>query len=57
MAKARPVLLAWDGVSSMGIDWQIAWRRAVAGESGIGPLTRFPLRPDSPVRTALPASA
>jgi 3-oxoacyl-[acyl-carrier-protein] synthase II len=52
MAKARPVLLAWDGVSSMGIDWQIAWRRAVAGESGIGPLTRFPLRPDSPVRIA-----
>jgi 3-oxoacyl-[acyl-carrier-protein] synthase II len=52
MAKSRPVLLAWDGVSSMGIDWQTSWRRAVAGESGIGPLTRFPLRPDSPVRIA-----
>jgi 3-oxoacyl-[acyl-carrier-protein] synthase II len=52
MAKSRPVLLAWDGVSSMGIDWQAAWRRAVEGGSGIGPLTRFPLRPDSPVRIA-----
>jgi 3-oxoacyl-[acyl-carrier-protein] synthase II len=52
MAKARPVLLAWDGVSSMGIDWATTWRRAVAGESGIGPLTRFPLRVDSPVRIA-----
>lgn len=52
MAKSRPVLLAWDGVSSMGIDWQAAWKRTVAGESGVGPLTRFPLRPDSPVRIA-----
>ena len=52
MAKSRPVLLAWDGVSSMGIDWSTTWRRAVAGESGIGPLTRFPLRPDFPVRIA-----
>jgi 3-oxoacyl-[acyl-carrier-protein] synthase II len=52
MAKSRPVLLAWDGVSSMGIDWNVTWSRAVAGESGIGPLTRFPLRPDFPVRIA-----
>jgi 3-oxoacyl-[acyl-carrier-protein] synthase II len=52
MAKPRPVILAWDGVSSMGIDWQAAWRRAMAGDSGIGPLTRFPLRPDFPVRIA-----
>jgi 3-oxoacyl-[acyl-carrier-protein] synthase II len=52
MAKSRPVLLAWDGVSSMGIDWQAGWRRAVSGESGIGLLTRFPLRRDSPVRIA-----
>lgn len=52
MAKSRPVLLAWDGVSSMGIDWQAAWRRTLAGQSGLGPLTRFPLRPDFPVRIA-----
>lgn len=52
MTKSRPVLLGWDGVSSMGIDWPEQWRRARAGESGIGPLTRFALRPDSPVRIA-----
>ena len=52
MTKSRPVLLGWDGVSSMGIEWSEQWRRARAGESGIGPLTRFPLRPDSPVRIA-----
>lgn len=52
MGKSRPVLLAWDGVTSLGIDWSASWQRAVAGESGIGPLTRFPLRPDFPVRIA-----
>jgi 3-oxoacyl-[acyl-carrier-protein] synthase II len=52
MGKSRPRLLGWDGVSSLGIDWSAAWKRAVAGGSGIGPLTRFPLRPDFPVRIA-----
>ncbi len=52
MACARPVVLAWDGVSPLGVDWRRAWQRAVAGESGIGPLTRFPLRADAPVRIA-----
>jgi len=52
MAKSRPVLLGWDGVTSLGIDWAGTWKKAVAGESGIGPLTRFPLRPDFPVRIA-----
>jgi 3-oxoacyl-[acyl-carrier-protein] synthase II len=52
MGKSRPRLLAWDGVSSLGVDWSAQWRRAVAGDSGIGPLTRFPLRPDFPVRIA-----
>ena len=52
MSTSRPVLLAWDGVSSMGLEWSEQWRRAKAGESGIGPLTRFPLRPESPVRIA-----
>jgi 3-oxoacyl-[acyl-carrier-protein] synthase II len=52
MGKSRPVLLAWDGVTSLGVDWATTWRRALAGESGIGPLTRFPLRPDFPVRIA-----
>ena len=52
MGKSRPVLLGWDGVSSLGVDWSAAWKRATAGESGIGPLTRFPLRPNFPVRIA-----
>jgi len=52
MGKSRPVLLGWDGVTSLGVDWPTSWRRAVAGDSGIGPLTRFPLRPDFPVRIA-----
>jgi 3-oxoacyl-[acyl-carrier-protein] synthase II len=52
MAASRPVILSWDGVSSLGVDWAASWQRAKAGGSGIGPLTRFPLRPDSPVRIA-----
>jgi 3-oxoacyl-[acyl-carrier-protein] synthase II len=52
MGKSRPLLLAWDGVSSLDVDWAASWQRAVAGASGIGPLTRFPLRPDFPVRIA-----
>jgi len=52
MTQSRPVLLAWDGVSSLGLNWDAAWQRAVRGESGIGPLTRFPLRPDYPVSIA-----
>jgi len=34
------------------MDFSETWRRAKAGESGLGPLTRFPLRPDFPVRIA-----
>lgn len=52
MRTSRPVLLAWDGVSCLGLDWSEQWRRAKAGDSGIGALTRFPLRPESPVRIA-----
>jgi len=52
MAQSRPVLVAWDAVSCMGIDWAEQWSRAKQGASGIGPLTRFPLRPDFPVRIA-----
>jgi len=52
MTTSRPVLLAWEAVSSLGMGWAETWRRAKAGESGVGPLTRFPLRPDSPVRIA-----
>jgi 3-oxoacyl-[acyl-carrier-protein] synthase II len=52
MTAAPPVILGYDGVSPLGVEWPDQWRRAVAGESGIGPLTRFPLRPEFPVAIA-----
>jgi len=46
------LILGYDAVSSLGTDLESQWRRAVQGESGIGPLTRFPLTADFPVRVA-----
>jgi 3-oxoacyl-[acyl-carrier-protein] synthase II len=48
----KTLILGYDAVSSLGTDLDIQWRRAVAGESGIGHLTRFPLTKDFPVRVA-----
>jgi 3-oxoacyl-[acyl-carrier-protein] synthase II len=48
----RPVILGYDAVSPLGLDMDIQWERAAAGLSGIGPLTRFPLREGFPVRIA-----
>lgn len=39
-------------VSPLGTDLDTQWSRAVAGESGIGTLTRFPYDEDFPVRIA-----
>ena len=47
-----PVILGYDAVSALGTDLAAQWRRACAGDSGIGPLTRFPLRENFPVRIA-----
>ncbi|MGV8081320.1 MAG: beta-ketoacyl-[acyl-carrier-protein] synthase family protein [Syntrophales bacterium] len=47
-----PVILGYDAVSPLGVEWEEQWRRALQGESGIGPLTRFPLRKGFPVRVA-----
>lgn len=56
MSAARrenaPVILGYDAASPLGADFAGQWRRACAGESGIGPLTRFPLRENFPVRIA-----
>ncbi len=51
------MVIGYDAVSPLGIDLECQWQRAVAGDSGIGPLTRFALRDDFPVRIAgqLPA--
>lgn len=52
MVSKKAVILGYDAVSPLGLDWESQWERAVRGESGIGPLTRFPLSPDFPVRVA-----
>jgi 3-oxoacyl-[acyl-carrier-protein] synthase II len=52
MNKDRPVILGYDFVSPLGTELETQWRRAMAGESGISALTRFPLREGFPVRIA-----
>jgi 3-oxoacyl-[acyl-carrier-protein] synthase II len=48
----RPVILGYDMVSPLGVTFEEQWRRAVAGESGVGPLTRFATDADFPVKVA-----
>ncbi len=48
----KTLILGYDAVSSLGTDLDTQWQRAVRGESGIGPLTRFVLTDDFPVRVA-----
>lgn len=52
MVNNKPVIIGYDAISPLGIDLEDQWQRALRGESGIGPLTRFPLSPDFPVRIA-----
>lgn len=52
MGLRKAVILGYDAVSPLGLDWETQWERAVRGDCGIGPLTRFPLSPDFPVRVA-----
>jgi 3-oxoacyl-[acyl-carrier-protein] synthase II len=47
-----PVIIGYDAVSPLGVDLDTQWQRAVEGQSGIGPLTRFALNDDFPVRIA-----
>ena len=46
------MVVGYDAVSPLGTDLDRQWQRALAGASGIGPLTRFPLSDDFPVRIA-----
>ena len=48
----KAVVIGYDALSPLGNDLETQWRRALAGTSGVGPLTRFPLQPDFPVRVA-----
>lgn len=52
MKRTKAVVVGYDAISPLGSDLDQQWQRAIAGESGIGPLTRFPLRDDFPVRIA-----
>ncbi len=52
MSSNAPVIIAYDAVSPLGIDLDSQWRRALDGQSGVGPLTRFELTDDFPVRIA-----
>jgi len=52
MSSRKAVIVGYDMVSPLGTDMEAQWERALGGESGIGALTRFPLREDFPVRVA-----
>lgn len=52
MTKKKTFIIGYDAVSSLGTELETQWQRAVAGESGVGPLTRFALRDDYPVSVA-----
>jgi 3-oxoacyl-[acyl-carrier-protein] synthase II len=52
MKSSKPVIIGYDAISALGIDQEMQWQRALQGESGIGPLTRFSLAHDFPVRIA-----
>jgi 3-oxoacyl-[acyl-carrier-protein] synthase II len=52
MEGKRAVIVGYDAISPLGSDLGLQWQRALAGQSGIGPLTRFPQRDGFPVRIA-----
>ena len=41
MPNLCPVIVGVDAVSPLGLDLEAQWHRALAGQSGVGPLTRF----------------
>ena len=52
MGPKDAVIVGYDAISPLGSDLQDAWRQALDGKSGVGPLTRFPLPADFPVQIA-----
>lgn len=52
MSQNRPVILGYDAISPLGLDLEEQWRRALGGESGVGPLTRFAVDDPFPVKIA-----
>ena len=52
MDPKTAVIIGYDAISPLGLELEEQWQRALQGESGIGPLTRFALGDDFPVRVA-----
>ncbi len=52
MAPKDAVVVGYDAISPLGSHLESQWEQALAGKSGIAPLTRFPLGHDFPVRIA-----
>jgi len=52
MDTKNAVILGYDAISPLGSDLEQQWTKALAGQSGIGPLTRFATGDDFPVRIA-----
>jgi 3-oxoacyl-[acyl-carrier-protein] synthase II len=48
----KAVIVGYDAISPLGSDLDMQWQQAMAGKSGIGALTRFPLRDGFAVRIA-----
>ncbi|MFH0725366.1 MAG: beta-ketoacyl-[acyl-carrier-protein] synthase family protein [Pseudomonadota bacterium] len=52
MESRSAVIIGYDAISPLGIEMEAQWQKAVKGESGIGPLTRFTPPPEFPVTIA-----
>jgi len=52
MAGSKTVIIGFDAISPLGRDLDSQWQQALAGKSGIGPLTRFAVDQDFPVHIA-----
>ena len=48
----NPVIIGYDAISPLGLDLDAQWQAALAGASGIAPLTRFETRENFPVEIA-----
>ena len=52
MGKRDAVIVGYDAISPLGRELADQWQRALAGQSGIGELSRFSRTPDFPVSIA-----
>ena len=52
MGDKDAVIVGYDAISPLGSDLDSQWQKALQGQSGIGPLSRFELTNDFPVRIA-----